>query len=322
MKSDSDDPSGDKPKVVADDTDGRQYTLPLPARESFLNFPVQPKLKRPRHPVWTENKANLIERYLYYFVLITRHGTYIDGFAGPQQPGKPRMWAARLVLETEPMWFRHFYLFDEDKDQVKALEELRDRQPSADSRGRRLNRNVQVSCADFNTAVHGLLASGAIGQKEATFCLLDQRAVECHWSTVKALSEYKREGELKIELFYFFANAWIKRTLSGFKKNTQQLADWWGRGDWPGLSDMRPGTIMDTLVSRFKDELGYKTATPWPIYEREAGGRIMYHMIHATDHPEAPHLMARAYDKAVQPKETPEQLGFPGFPTESAHNSG
>ena len=37
----------------------------------------------------------------------------------------------------------------------------------------------------------------------------------------------------------------------------------------------------------------------------------MYYMIHATDHPEAPHLMARAYDKAIQPKETPEQLGFP-----------
>jgi hypothetical protein len=37
----------------------------------------------------------------------------------------------------------------------------------------------------------------------------------------------------------------------------------------------------------------------------------MYFMIHATDHPDAPHLMARAYDKAVQPKETPEQLGFP-----------
>jgi hypothetical protein len=36
----------------------------------------------------------------------------------------------------------------------------------------------------------------------------------------------------------------------------------------------------------------------------------MYYMIHATDHPEAPHLMSRAYEKAIQPKETPEQLGF------------
>ena len=33
--------------------------------------------------IWTENKASLIARYLYYFVLVTKHGTYVDGFAGP-----------------------------------------------------------------------------------------------------------------------------------------------------------------------------------------------------------------------------------------------
>ena len=34
----------------------------------------------------------------------------------------------------------------------------------------------------------------------------------------------------------------------------------------------------------------------------------MYYMIHATDHPEAPKLMERAYNQAVLPKETVEQL--------------
>ena len=28
--------------------------------------------------IWTENKAKLIERYLYYFVLVTKHGTYVE----------------------------------------------------------------------------------------------------------------------------------------------------------------------------------------------------------------------------------------------------
>ncbi len=68
----------------------------------------EPKISRLRQPVWTENKAKFIERYLYYFVLITKHGTYIDGFAGPQRPGNPEMWAAKLVLESEPKWLRHF----------------------------------------------------------------------------------------------------------------------------------------------------------------------------------------------------------------------
>ena len=38
------------------------------------------KVKELERPLWTKNKAKLIERYLYYFVLVTKHGTYIDGF--------------------------------------------------------------------------------------------------------------------------------------------------------------------------------------------------------------------------------------------------
>jgi hypothetical protein len=36
----------------------------------------------------------------------------------------------------------------------------------------------------------------------------------------------------------------------------------------------------------------------------------MYYMIHATDHPVAPELMLRAYQKAVKPKESYEQLSM------------
>lgn len=60
-------------------------------------------------PVWTESKANLIQRYLQGFVYVTKHGTYIDGFAGPQNPAKPEMWAAKLVAESRPRWLRHFF---------------------------------------------------------------------------------------------------------------------------------------------------------------------------------------------------------------------
>ncbi len=48
----------------------------------------------------------------------------------------------------------------------------------------------------------------------------------------------------------------------------------------------------------------------WPIYERHGGGRVMYYMIHATDHPEAPNLMNRAYHKAVMPIKTAEQMAL------------
>ncbi len=57
-----------------------------------------------RSPVWTDNKARLIMHYLHYFVLLTKHGTYIDGFAGPQSKCDSDSWAAKLVLASEPRW--------------------------------------------------------------------------------------------------------------------------------------------------------------------------------------------------------------------------
>jgi hypothetical protein len=51
------------------------------------------------------------------------------------------------------------------------------------------------------------------------------------------------------------------------------------------------------LVERFKNELSYKYAHAYAIHNRRREGRTMYHMIHATDHPEASPLMLRAYRK-------------------------
>jgi hypothetical protein len=31
------------------------------------------RFKPAQRPIWTENKAKLIERYLYYFVMVTKH---------------------------------------------------------------------------------------------------------------------------------------------------------------------------------------------------------------------------------------------------------
>lgn len=264
--------------------------------------PPEPTIKRLRHPIWTENKAKLIERYLYYFVLVTHHGSYIDGFAGPQEPEKTGMWSAKQVLESEPRWLKYFFLYDINKDQAAYLKALKDQQPARDSKGKKIYRDIHVDKGDFNKLVHTLLASGKIKPTQAAFCLLDQRTFECHWSTVQALAKYKMASNHKIELFYFLAIGWLGRALAA-TQDTEVLEKWWGGNGWGGLRDMTDEQKVTTFVARFKNELGYKSVKPWPIFERKNGGRIMYYMIHATDHPDAPGLMARAYEKAVQQKE-------------------
>jgi three-Cys-motif partner protein len=280
---------------------------------------AEPAVLAPDFPVWTDNKARFIMRYLRYFVFITKHGTYIDGFAGPQEECETDSWAAKLVLESEPRWIRHFHLCDEKLAQVKRLKVLKEAQPLWDASGKRINRDIHIYQGDFNEKVDEILAAGDITEKEATFCLLDQRTFECDWGTVEKLARVKKTGH-KIELFYFLANGWLERALSG-QKDLDKLARWWGRGDWTELRAMSRDERRDVIVERLKTEFGYWSVKAWPIYERENGGAVMYYMIHATDHPDAPIQMSRAYRSTVLPLEPVEQLSLELFSEPKAPGS-
>lgn len=273
--------------------------------------PVQPRelVRRPRHPVWTENKARLIQTYLRLFVLITKHGNYVDAFAGPQEPDKPDMWAAKLVLESRPRWLRKFFLFEIEPDKIRQLEELRDAQAPRDRRKKEPKRTVEIFPGDVNVNISHLLSSKKIRQKEATFCLLDQRTFECQWATVKKVATYKRGDEHKIEIFYFLPNSWLDRAFSGLKDDSK-ARDWWGGDDWQQLLKLKGHARAAAFSERFRCELGYKSVQPWPIYEKKGGGKTMYFMIHATDHPAAPGLMSRAYRRAVLTDAEFEQLAL------------
>jgi three-Cys-motif partner protein len=268
------------------------------------------KYKRIERPIWTEHKAQFIRQYLAYFVQVTKHGAYIDGFAGPQSYKHLDAWAAALVLRSEPKWLRHFFLCEITRRGVRALRELAAGEKNArDKRGRKLSRNIEVLHGDFNVKVDQILASGKITQKEATFCLLDQRTFECHWSTLQKLAGYKAPSENKIELLYFLGVAWLHRAFSGIRKSEKMLK-WWGGPDWQKLTGIGSYDIADVVRKRFRDELGYKHVAAYPIFDRDKGNKVMYYMIHASDHEEAPALMVRAHHKAVRalPKESQPPL--------------
>lgn len=276
---------------------------------------AEPAMRQMTSPVWTENKARLIMHYLHYFVLLTKHGTYIDGFAGPQGECETDSWAAKLVLASQPRWIRHFHLCDHKHAQVVRLTELKNSQPTHDGKGNKLNRKITLYQGDFNVKLDQILDAGTISEKEATFCLLDQRTFECHWKSIEKLAQYKKASP-KIEIFYFLANGWLERALAA-QKDLDVLARWWGRDDWTLLREMSREQRRDAIVDRLRQELKYKSVKAWPIYERENGGAVMYYMIHASDHPEAPKFMSRAYRRAVLPLEPIEQLSLLGLLNEA-----
>ena len=68
------------------------------------------------------------------------------------------------------------------------------------------------------------------------------------------------------------------------------------------------------FVRRIKAELGYRSVKAWPIYDKKGSSNVMYYMIHASDHDEAPALMVRAHHKAVRalPPEVQRRFTFQG----------
>ena len=293
-----------KKKPVPDERQAEMFEL----GSASLLQPQKRTFKRIAQPLWTRNKARLIDRYLFYFLMVTKHGTYIDGFAGPQVPSRPGSWAANLVLKSRPRWLRHFYLFEINREKIGLLKQLKEREKRVDPK-----RTVRVIGGDFNKTVRRVLRSRPIRPAQATFCLLDQRAFECHWDTVRRLAAYKGGVNNKIEVFYLLAVGWLHRSLSSVKRTLtrEKLERWWGGTGWESVRGMRQEELVNHFVGRFK-KLGYRFVAPWPIYQErfDRDRRIMYYMIHASDHPQAPELMQRAYHNAVRPKETEQQLAL------------
>lgn len=281
-----------------------QEQLALFEQLAALESP-QRTFKRLEFPRWTEDKARLIQQYLFYFVLVTKHGTYIDAFAGPQNPRHLDKWAAKRVLEIRPRLMRDFYLFEKNQRSVEHLRSMVAALPPREKTEPK--RNVEIVPGDSNVELRRMLAAGEIHRKHPAFALLDQRTFECEWATVKALASYK--PEYKIEIFYFLPISWLDRAFSGVRQ-WEQVERWWGRSDYWKFAETRNSFDRSMLMKgRFESELGYKYVQAWPIHNKDSR-RLMYYMIHASDHPEATPLMLRAYRKRVSPLISDDQIAL------------
>ena len=239
-------------------------------------------------PLWTIDKSRLIDEYIHHFLLVTKHGVYLDLFAGPQHARDTENWSVRRVLERRTEGnpsIRHYAVCDIKRKQVERLRTLGKGHPS-----------FLVYDGDANERVHQMLKEARITPRTACFCLIDQRTFECHWTTVEAVARHKREG-YKIELFYFLAQKWLDRAWASTRDKTK-LAAWWGNGDHKDFRRLPSVQRAFALCARFRDELDYAYSVPFSIHEKGEGSRTMYYMIHASDHPAAAGFMARAYLRA------------------------
>lgn len=240
-------------------------------------------------PLWTAYKSRLIAEYIHQFLIVTKHGVYLDLFAGPQHDTDHENWSVRRVLERRTEGgpaIRHYAVCDKDPAKTQRLLEL----------GKTAKSSFRVYEGDANEHVHQMLADAPITPTTACFCLLDQRTIECHWATVEAVAKHKSEN-YKIEIFYFLAQGWLDRTMAN-TRDTAKLEAWWGNAGYEHFQRLQSFERAMALCDRFRNELGYQYAEPFAIHEKGDTSRTMYYMIHASDHRAACKLMATAYELA------------------------
>ena len=170
--------------------------------------------------------------------------------------------------------------------------------PQANSVCERLVGTIRRECLDFLIA---------LGQRHLKHILN-------HWVPLQSWSRSHKPrtrylGATLPLAAHFLANGWFERALSA-QRDLDVVAHWWGRDDWKVLWDMGRDERKKAIVKRIKSEFNYKDVKAWEIFNRRDGGATMYYMIHATDHPQGPVQMSRAYRSVVRVGERAEQLVF------------
>jgi three-Cys-motif partner protein len=275
-------------------SDEDQHELIHPSKIAIKAAKV--KHERLNGAIWTHRKALLIQTYLQLFAYITKRGTYIDAFAGPQDGCREsNTWAARRIWEKNPGAKKRridkFEFFELSGSSHAHLLAMLHATPSD-------GRKFHVSKGDCNVKLPKRLEASPV--KGPAFCLLDQRSDECDWATVEAIARHKADPN-KIEIFYFVMAGWYDRYRAGLGPDRdKKLLKWWGASNFPILDKASPDRAAELFAERFRAEFGYKHVVPFPIFDNVSpatSGTVKFYMIHASDHDDAPKLMKRAYKR-------------------------
>jgi hypothetical protein len=153
-----------------------------------------------------------------------------------------------------------------------------------------------------------------VRDKEATFALLDQRTFECHWDTVRALATHKEgwpQGRAVLLPAEQVAAAALPRRPDEESGDRDALV---GSRRLENVRVANDAPVRRSLHGEVQDQvrlcLGEGMAHQRANIRR---GSVTYFMICAPDHPEAPFLMRRAFERAVEAPKPVVQMAFAQF---------
>lgn len=144
-----------------------------------------------------------------------------------------------------------------------------------------------------------------------TFAFVDPNGPDIHWTTLEALSRFKKENLTKAEIWLLLAAGLFTRNLpvdgNVRPADADKLTKMYGTDQWRLIYETRvdesltPAVAREEYVNlmrwRLEQVLGYRWTHPLEIFNER--GHSIYHMIFATDHPAGNRIMTDLYNKAA-----------------------
>lgn len=172
-------------------------------------------------------------------------------------------------------------------------------------------RNIAVVPGDCNRTIAAALSDLGGVNWAPTFAFVDPNGADVHWSSLEALSKFKKSGRTKTEIWLLLAVGMFTRTLrvdgSVRLEDADRITNLYGTPQWEEIYRARvndhltPSEARDEYVNlmrwRLEHVLGYKWTHSLEIFNE--GGSSIYHMVFATDHSAGNKIMTDLYRKAA-----------------------
>lgn len=259
---------------------------------------------------WTRGKLDLLRRYLDAFTTASKSKSeivYLDLFGGQPQ-NRERLTeadldgSARIALATTDAPFSRLRFFELEPFATRLRTAL-----EADFAGR----DFEVVAGDCNLTIRTTLASLASVNWAPTFAFVDPNGPDVHWSTLEAISRFRKPSLSKPEIWLLLAAGMFIRTLrvDGTVRDVdaEKLDAMYGTSQWRAIYEARVAETLDPSDAReeyvnlmrwrLQHVLGYERTHPLEIFNER--GSSIYHMIFATDHPAGDRIMADLYNTAA-----------------------
>lgn len=197
---------------------------------------------------WTRGKLDLLRRYLDAFTTASKSQPeilYLDLFGGQPQnrerlTGENLDGSARIALATTDPPFSRLRFFELEPFASRLRTAL-----AADFPGR----EFEVVPGDCNVTIGPALASLSSVRWAPTFAFVDPNGPDVHWSTLEAISTFKRGTRTKAEIWMLLAAGMFIRTLatdgSVRDADANKLDRMYGTDQWRAIYEARVDGRLD-----------------------------------------------------------------------------